>query len=147
MKNRTLGVFIFLMIVVFLMAFTNPKSSAVKIPFQTSQTSINRGKAVYAQYCMQCHQIDGSGVSRMNPPLIKTFYVLGNKETLISIIVKGFNKEIEIDGDTYSNPMPAHLFLTDQQVADVATYVRNSFGNKATAITLTEVKAIKSKIK
>jgi mono/diheme cytochrome c family protein len=83
----------------------------------------------------------------MNPPLINTTYVLGNKERLIKILLKGLNENIEIDGETFSNPMPALPILKDQQIADVLTYVRNSFGNKASAVTASEVKAVRAKIK
>ncbi len=113
---------------------------------QQKSTPMLRGKVVYTQYCMPCHQVDGSGVPNLNPPLIKTSYVLGSKATLVQILVKGLNKEIEIDGDYYSNPMPSQA-LSDQQVSDVLTFVRNSFGNKATPVTVTEVKAIKAKLK
>jgi mono/diheme cytochrome c family protein len=125
-------------------SFTTPKLNTV---IQKSSTPMSRGKAVYAMNCMPCHQVDGSGVPNMNPPLIKTTYVLGSKATLVSIIVKGLNIGVVIDGEQYTNPMPAQSNLTDQQIADVATYVRNSFGNKAAGLTLAEVKAIKAKLK
>jgi mono/diheme cytochrome c family protein len=102
--------------------------------------SMANGKAVYSKICISCHQADGGGVQNMNPPLIKTTYVLGNKAKLISIVLNGFNENVEIDGNTYSNIMPAQDFLKDQEIADVLTYVRNSFGNKAAAVTLAEVK-------
>lgn len=106
----------------------------------TNPASIARGKTVYSQYCLSCHQADGGGVTGLNPPLIKTDYVLGDKTRLINIILKGYNKGVEIDGEVYSNPMPPLNFLTDQQVADVLTYVRNNFENKASAITPAQVK-------
>lgn len=106
---------------------------------------MQRGKKVYDTYCLTCHQADGAGVPRMNPPLIKTTYVLGDKKRLINIILKGFNESVEINGDYYDNPMPAQPQLNDQQIADVLTYVRNSFGNKASAITVAEVKKARTK--
>ncbi|MBC7654871.1 MAG: cytochrome c, partial [Oligoflexus sp.] len=54
-------------------------------------------------------------------------------------------KPIVIDGDKYTNPMPAVNYLSDQQIADVLTYVRNSFGNKASAISAAEVKTVRAK--
>ncbi|MFT3843864.1 MAG: cytochrome c [Lacibacter sp.] len=106
-----------------------------------------RGKKVYNKTCVACHQPDGSGVPRMNPPLIKTKITLGSKEKLVHILVKGFNEEVEINGQYYSNPMPAQPQLTNQEIADVLTFVRKSFGNKASHVTLAEVKAIRAKIK
>jgi mono/diheme cytochrome c family protein len=108
---------------------------------------MERGKKVYTQYCSPCHQTDGSGVPGLNPPLEKTTHVLGNKPALIKIILKGMDTHQEINGETYNNIMAPHNHLTDQQISDVLTYVRNSFGNKATAVTAAEVKAVRAKTK
>lgn len=83
----------------------------------------------------------------MNPPLIKTEYVLGDKSRLIGIVLKGFNEKIEIDGEKFANPMPELSILKDREIADVLTYVRSNFGNKASAVTVEEVKAVRSKLK
>lgn len=111
------------------------------------QASITRGKAVYEKWCMACHQKDGGGVQRLNPPLRKTSYVLGDKARLTRIILKGMNEAIEIDGEEYTNAMAPFAHLNDQQIADLLTFVRNSFGNKASAITTAEVKSIRAKSK
>lgn len=116
-------------------------------PRQTKlQASIDRGKVVYTQQCLSCHMMDGGGVQSMNPPLIKTKWVQGDKPDLITIVLKGMNTGVEIDGMQYHNVMASHADLTDQQVADVLTYVRNSFGNKAKAVTETDVKTVRSKM-
>ena len=112
---------------------------------QDFSASFKRGKVVYEKNCLACHQVNGAGVPRMNPPLIKTKHVLGDKVKLINIVIKGFNEEVEINGEFYDNPMPAQVQLNDQQVADVLTYVRNSFGNKASLITMSEVKKVRAK--
>ena len=112
-----------------------------------ASTSKVKGKEVYNKYCLACHQSDGGGVPRMNPPLIGTEYVNGNKQRVIGIVLKGLNSPLEINGETYENPMASHAFLKDQQIADVLTYVRSSFGNKSTAVTAAEVKAVRAKMK
>lgn len=108
--------------------------------------SVQRGKQVYVLTCLTCHQEDGMGVQRMNPTLVKTKWVLGDKKALCGIVLHGLNGgEIEIDGDYFHNRMPPQAsLLTDQQIADVLTYVRNSFGNKAGAVTLADVRAARS---
>lgn len=111
------------------------------------KASVQRGKKVYETYCLSCHQPDGKGMQGMNPPLIKTKQVLGNKTQLINIILAGLDEELVIDGVTYLNPMPSQPHLKDQEIADVLTYVRNSFGNKASLVTTAEVKAARAKIK
>lgn len=132
-------------------AQTKHKSkSAAKAPVNSSNAtaaSITAGKKVFVQYCLSCHQADGAGVQRLNPPLIKTQYVLGDKNKLINIVLKGFSEDVEINGEYYSNTMPAHDFLKDQEIADVLTYVRNNFGNKASAIKLAEVTSARAAIK
>jgi mono/diheme cytochrome c family protein len=111
------------------------------------KASVERGKKVYNATCITCHQADGLGVQRMNPPLVKTKWVLGDKKALVKIILDGLKGgEIEIDGDEFHNPMPPMAAqLTDQQIADVLTYVRNNFGNKASAVTVAEVKAVRKR--
>ncbi|GAB3904702.1 c-type cytochrome [Mucilaginibacter boryungensis] len=110
-------------------------------------SSIAAGKKVYTLHCLSCHMADGGGVANMNPPLIGTTYVLGDKNKMIQIVLKGFNEGVEINGDTYTNPMPAQATLTDQEVANVLTYVRNSFGNKASAVKAADVKKIRASLK
>src|ERR1041385_3997584 len=113
---------------------------------QPPQTSKQRGQELYKKYCLTCHQANGSGVPRLNPPLVKTSYVTGDKKKLIKWVLQGSVQNIPIDGETYSNNMPAQAYLTDQQIADVLTYVRSSFGNKATAVTAAEVKTVRASI-
>lgn len=108
-----------------------------KIP-TAIKASYTSGAAVYTKNCVACHQADGGGVQNLNAPLIKTDFVLGSKNQLIDIILKGM-KGVDINGERYSNVMPSHSFLSDKQIADVLTYVRNSFGNRASAVTASEV--------
>ncbi len=97
---------------------------------------------------MACHQADGSGVPRLNPPLIKTSYVTGDKKKLVTIVLNGLKGgEVEIDGNVFDSPMAPQDFLKDQEIADVLTYIRNSFGNKASAVAPAEVKSVRASIK
>ncbi|NCD71991.1 c-type cytochrome [Mucilaginibacter agri] len=118
--------------------------TAVK-PKATLSASIAAGQKVYSQYCISCHQADGGGVQHMNPPLIKTTYVLGDKGRIIKIVLNGFSEDVDINGESYSNTMPSFDNLKDQEIADVLTYVRNSFTNKASAVKVSEVTALRKK--
>jgi mono/diheme cytochrome c family protein len=109
--------------------------------------SLTRGAVVYKNVCITCHQADGGGLPPINPPLIKTQYVLGDKARLAHIVLAGLAEPIEIDGEDYKQHMPAQNYLTDQQIADVLTYVRNNFGNKASAVQVAEVKAVRATLK
>lgn len=108
---------------------------------------MERGKEAYENNCLACHQVDGSGVPGLNPPVVKTKWVLGDKKTLINILLKGMDTAIEVNGEAYNNVMPSNAHLSDQEISDVLTYLRNSFGNKATAVTVAEVKAQRKLIK
>jgi mono/diheme cytochrome c family protein len=122
--------------------------SAMKLPVAPAQTpmqaSITRGKQVYLQVCLACHQVDAGGVEGMTPTLVKTTYVLGPKTPLIKIVLNGMTGAVTINGDDFHNVMAPHSDLTDQQIADVLTYVRHSFGNKASAVTVAQVKAVRA---
>ena len=111
-------------------------------------SSMDRGKLVYLSQCLTCHQVDGGGVPHLNAPLDGATAVVGkDKAKIISIVLKGMTDRVEIDGEFYSNNMAPHRELTDQQIADVLTYVRNTWTNKASAVTPAEVKAVRAKIK
>ncbi len=111
-------------------------------------TTMQRGQKVYEQTCLACHQADAGGVPGMTPPLQKSPYVQGPANKVIGIVLNGLNDGVEIDGDTYSNPMPPfNSVLKDQDIADVLTYVRSHFGNKAAPITVTQVSQIRQGVK
>ena len=110
--------------------------------------SAARGKTVYLQRCMVCHQADGGGVPKLNAPLDGASSVNGtNIAKLVKNIVKGFNDRVEIDGEFYENAMPAAADLTDQQIADVLTFIRSNWNNKAGPVTILQVKQTRSKLK
>ena len=140
--KKVLVALLLLPLSLYVSAQTKPKAKPVAAG---TPASIARGAAVYKQYCLACHQADGSGVPNMNPPLSKTSYVTGDKVRLIKVVLNGFPSPVDIDGESYTNSMPPHNFLKDQEIADVLTYVRNNFSNKATAVSLIQVKATRAK--
>jgi mono/diheme cytochrome c family protein len=108
------------------------------------------GKTIYSKegYCATCHQADGNGLTASGfPPLVGTKWVQGNEERLIKIALKGLMGPIEVNGKQYAGQVPMTPFaglLNDKEVAAVLTYVRNSFGNKASAITPEKVKEVRA---
>jgi mono/diheme cytochrome c family protein len=108
---------------------------------KTGDKSMIAGRKVYENVCQVCHQENGEGVPKMNPPLIKTSWVLGDKSRLIGVVLKGLQEPIEINEERYNIPMPAQSHLSDTDIANVLTYIRQSFGNSASAIKPSEVKA------
>ncbi len=106
---------------------------------------MEEGKVLYDQHCLVCHQATGGGVTGLNPPLKQTDYVVGDKERLILIVINGSNKGLVVNGNTYSNAMPGFPGLSNKDIANITSYIRNSFGNSATQITASEVQAVREK--
>ncbi|MGN6604584.1 MAG: c-type cytochrome [Ginsengibacter sp.] len=122
----------------------NQSAEIEKTPVASMQPSLKNGEAIFKKYCISCHQADGGGVPHMTPSLIKSKYAMAEKDSVIKILLNGLQGR-EINGQTYNNPMPPlGAVLKDKEIADVLTYVRNSFGNKAPAITASDVKKARS---
>lgn len=99
------------------------------------------GVKTYQQYCLACHQADGSGVPGMYPPLKATEWVDGDTERLIRVVLYGLAGPIEVDGEQYDQVMAASEFLSDEEVAAVLTYVRSEFGKNGRPVSPAEVAA------
>ncbi|WP_339904090.1 c-type cytochrome [uncultured Cyclobacterium sp.] len=104
------------------------------------------GKKVYNTYCSPCHQRDGKGAKGRIPELSNTDWVTGDKSRLIEIVLNGLEGEIEVNEELYDNIMPAHQFLTDEQISKVLTFIRQNFDNNASAVSKEEVAKIRAKI-
>ncbi|NBC81984.1 MAG: c-type cytochrome [Bacteroidetes bacterium] len=107
------------------------------------ETDLAAGKRTYQKYCLACHQTDGSGVPGLYPPLQNTDWVTENKERLISIVINGLQGEIVVNGETYNNVMPGNPYLSDQEIANVLSYIRVNFENNAGPVTPAEVRAVR----
>ena len=118
---------------------------------------ISSGKEIYMKaapgggLCFTCHQPTGLGLPGQFPPLAGSDWVLGDKERLIKISINGLMGEIEVNGVKYNNVMaPPGIppgSLTDSQIADVLTYIRNEWGNSASAVSASEVAAVRAATK
>ncbi len=107
---------------------------------------LSGGEYIYYTYCGICHQSNGKGASGRFPPLAGTDWVTGDKERLIGILLKGMEGNIVVNGESYNQAMPQHSFLSDEDAASVLTYIRQSFGNEASAVIPDEVKAVRAKL-
>lgn len=97
--------------------------------------------------CMACHGPNAEGTA-IAPPLAKSNWVNGPAENLIRIQLRGLNGPITVSGKAFALPvpMPPQAQQTDEQIAAVLTYVRNSFGNSAPAVTPEQVKALRGEV-
>ena len=111
--------------------------------------SYKKGKEIYSRegFCVTCHQDNGKGLSASGfPPISGTKWALGNEDRLIKIALYGLYGPIEVLGKKYPGQVPMTAYgnmLKDDEIAAVLTYVRNSFGNKASVITAEKVKEVR----
>jgi mono/diheme cytochrome c family protein len=110
----------------------------------TPQADIKKGQVVYETYCISCHMEDGNGVPSAFPSLVKTGN-LADKNRLVKIVLQGVRGPIVVKGEKYDAEM-ASITLTDQEVAEVINYIRNSWGNKASLMNASEVAIAKKAV-
>lgn len=105
---------------------------------------VQDGEQIYNARCMSCHQANGQGVGKSFPPLVDTEWVTGDKGRLIRVLLDGLSGAIEVNGTNYSGTMPPwRSALDDEEIAEVATYIRTSWGNDASEITADEVERVR----
>ena len=109
-----------------------------------AQQQMAFGQRVYQQQCITCHQAGGRGVSGIYPTLHQTKWTEGDRGRLIRLVLHGMEGPVEIKGETYDQRMQPLSYLTDEQVAAVLTYVRQNFGNDASAVAPQEVAAVRA---
>jgi mono/diheme cytochrome c family protein len=96
----------------------------------------SRGERIYSQQCQQCHQENGMGAPGAYPPLVDSRWVNQSKERVSKILIQGMVGPVEVRGNVYNGNMPGFgSVLRDRDIAAVLTYIRNNWGNQATAIT------------
>ena len=109
----------------------------------TKEAQIQRGKRVFMQTCFACHQPDGKGLLNIFPPLAGSDFLKADRERPIRIVTKGLTGPVTVNGNSFNNVMPPQV-LTDQQIADVLTYVTNDWGNGGEPYTVDDVRRVKA---
>lgn len=109
-----------------------------------SQVEFNRyysnGSAVYQAHCQNCHGAKGEGLQGLIPPLADSAYLKTNKSALACLIKNGIKGKITISNKQFEGQMPASG-LAPVEIAQVLTYINNSFGNKLGTFTTESVNA------
>lgn len=101
---------------------------------------IKAGKAIFGRSCFACHQAEGQGVPNVFPPLAKSDFLNADPKRAINAVLYGLSGEITVNGKKYNNVMTSQN-LTDEEAANVLTYVYNSWGNNKTVVSPAMVKA------
>ncbi len=105
---------------------------------------ITKGEALYNTHCVACHQANGMGLANAFPPLADSDYLLSDPGRSAGVVINGLAGPITVNGQQYNAVMPGLSYLADQDIADVLTYVLNTWGNDGGEIGQAEVAAARS---
>lgn len=119
----------------------NPEIGAI-----TQEIRMERGKKVFLTSCFACHMANGEGLAGVFPPLAKSDYLAADKDRAIKTVIKGLSGPITVNGKPYNNLMPPQD-MSDDQAADVLTYVMNSWGNNYGSVSAPDVKRVRTENK
>jgi nitrite reductase (NO-forming) len=112
-------------------------------PARTKEERMVRGRRVYSSICAACHQAQGQGIAAAFPPLARSDFLNADKRRAIGVVVNGLSGPITVIGQKYEGAMPA-LGLSDEDIANVLTFVYNSWNNAGHEVRPEEVKAVRS---
>ncbi len=106
---------------------------------QTKEEQVAAGRQLFTGTCSVCHQSNGEGLANVFPPLAKSDYLAADPQRAISVVTHGLAGKVTVNGAEYDSVMPPMAQLTDDEVANILTYVLNSWGNPGGRITKEDV--------
>ncbi len=101
-----------------------------------------QGELLYKKNCSNCHQENGTGLGLVFPPLHQSDFMEKNFEQVLCLMRYGINGEITVNGKSYVQPMPGVQSLTDLEIAEIATYIYNSWEHKRGIIEVNTVRQL-----
>ncbi len=113
----------------------------------TKEQQIAAGGVLFKGTCSTCHQESGLGLPNVFPPLAKSDYLLKDPRHAIEVVMNGLTGPVTVNGSTYNSVMPPMSQLTDDEVANILTYVLNSWGNSGPAISKQDVAKVRATTK
>jgi nitrite reductase (NO-forming) len=130
----------------------NPNMHAVTVAAKANaagtlskEDQIKAGQQLFTGTCSVCHQANGEGMAGVFPPLAKSDYLAKQtKEHLIGIPLHGLTGNVTVNGKDYNSVMPPMSQLTDDEVANILTYVLNSWGNPGGQVSKEEVNKVRA---
>lgn len=111
----------------------------------TKEQQIAAGEKLYMGTCSACHQVNGAGIPRVFPPLAGSDFLMADKLRSVGIVLNGLTGPVKVNNEEYNSVMPPMSHLADDDIANILTYVRNSWGNRGEVVTAAEVTAIRNK--
>jgi len=108
---------------------------------QNKGERIQFGERIYKQNCLACHQGEGQGIEGAFPPLANADYLNASKTTAIQAVKNGMTGKVKVNGKEYNGVMPS-LGLSDEEIANVLSYIYDSWGNSKIEVSTADVAAI-----
>ncbi len=118
------------------------------VPANVDQNSYAAGRQKYINICASCHGTNGEGMKRFAPPLKKSEWVIGDDQKLAMLLLHGMQGPLEVNGKKYDTPdilpeMPSFSTLQNEDIAAIATYIRNAWGNTGDEVTSRTVGSVR----
>jgi nitrite reductase (NO-forming) len=113
----------------------------------TKEQQIKAGQARFTGTCSVCHQDNGQGIPNVFPPLAGSDFLMADKQRAVGIVLNGLTGKVTVNGNTFNSVMPPMSQLNDDELANILTYVRNTWGNTGEAVSADEVKHIRETTK
>ena len=134
--NSAQRIFFLISVVIccFLIACTTSGNQSVKL-----QQYYAEGEVLYAQHCSNCHQKNGTGLGLLYPPLDTSDYMDKHFSKIICLVKNGASGEMIVNGKTFNHEMPGFPLLTELEIAEITTFIYNSWGRKHGLVNVTEV--------
>ena len=106
----------------------------------TVQDQVHAGEALFAGTCSVCHQANGAGLAGVFPPLAKSDYLGTDTKRAVDVVLRGLAGKVRVNGSDYDSVMPPMNQLNDDAIANILTYVLNSWGNPGGSVSADDVK-------
>ena len=109
----------------------------------TKAEQVAAGKSLFAGTCSVCHQTSGQGLEGVFPPLATSEFLMSDLKRAIGIVLNGLTGPVTVNGKAFNSVMPPMSQLNDDEIANILTYVRNTWGNEDRAVGADEVAEVR----
>ena len=128
----------------FLACNSNNQSHREQVKFDQYMVE---GQRLYQLHCSNCHQLNGEGVGTLYPPISQSDFLINNTAQVACLIRNGISGEIKVNGVKYNQTMPGVAHLTNLEIAEITTYVYNTWGRKQGIIGVKQLEEVLNKCK
>ncbi|HMB55935.1 MAG TPA: copper-containing nitrite reductase [Arenimonas sp.] len=110
----------------------------------TLEQQVQAGGALFNGTCSVCHQPTGTGIPNVFPPLAKSDFLAADTHRALGIVLNGFSGPVTVNGNNFNSVMPPMSQLNDDEVANILTFVLNSWGNKGGRVSAADVARVRA---